>query len=173
MTMLAEPLSTRWLVRPRNAVSSGGKIASSAIQKALGSLERSFALFGPKRAAISQIWALVNECSEMGWDGEHAEPVSELAAERAADFIRALPDSFPLPEFAPEPDGSISLDWIRSRSRLFSLSVGAGSRLPYAWLDGTDIGHGVARFDGETVPSRILEGIRGIVDRGKPSFWPS
>jgi hypothetical protein len=77
----------------------------------------------------------------------------------AAEFIRVLPEDVPLPEFAPEPDGSLSLDWIQSRHRLFTLSVAPNIRLPYAWVDGADSGHGVARFDGETVPPRILDGI--------------
>ena len=117
----------------------------------------------PRDAAISRIWALLNECAEEDWDGDGAQPISELAAAQAADLIRALPENLPLPDIAPEPDGAISLDWIQSRSRLFTLSVGESHRLPYAWLDGTDRGHAVARFDGETVPPRILEGIRRTV----------
>ena len=117
-----------------------------------------------KSAAISQIQALVKECAEPGWDGDGAEPVSQSAASLAVDHIRALPDSVALPEFAPEPDGSISLDWIQSRSRLFSLSAGPSCRLAYAWLDGEDRGHAVACFDGATVPWRILEEIRGIMN---------
>jgi hypothetical protein len=77
--------------------------------------------------------------------------------------VRALPDGIPLPEFAPEPDGSISLDWILSRNRLFSVSIGHSSRLAFAWLDGADNGHGVARFDGQNVPPRVLEGIKCII----------
>ena len=117
-------------------------------------------------ATISQIWALVDECVETGWDGDEGQPISEIAAKVAADFVSDLPPDVSLPEVAPEPDGSISLDWIQSRSRLFSLSIGKGSRLPYAWLDGADVGHGVAFFDGETAPPTILEGIRRITHDG-------
>lgn len=120
--------------------------------------------FLTKSAAISQVRALVAECAAAGWDGNGAEPISQAAASLAVDLIRALPDGVALPEFAPEPDGSISLDWIQSRSRLFSLSVGTSSRLAYAWLDGEDRGHAVAAFDGATVPWRVLEEIRGIMD---------
>lgn len=118
----------------------------------------------PKAAAISKIRALANECGQEGWDGNGAVPISEAAAVQAVEFVHALPDGIPLPDFAPDPDGSISLDWIRSRSRLFSLSVGTNGRLAYAWLDGADRGHAVAVFDGETVPWRILEEIKGIMD---------
>jgi hypothetical protein len=127
--------------------------------------EQSFALFGEKASALSQLAELASDCARPGWDGEDAaaiEPTAMLWAER---FVRALPDDIPVPEFAPEPDGSISLDWIRSRSRVFSVSVGRGDRLPYAWLDGTDKGHGVVGFDGRNVPERIVENIIGIVGR--------
>ena len=81
-------------------------------------------------------------------------------------MVRALPGEVQLPEFAPEPDGSVSLDWIQSRNRMFTLSVGSGPRLAYAWLDGADKGHGVAAFDGSNVPTRVLEGICSIMNHG-------
>lgn len=173
MTMLAEQAPVHWLARPGSAVSGEAQTPWSAANAVLKTLKRSLPLSGPKAAATSRIWALVGECAEMDWDGAGAEPVSALAADRADDFIRALPDNVPLPEFAPEPDGSISLDWIQSRSRLFSLSVGQGSGLAYAWVDGADRGHAVARFDGETVPPRVLEGIRGIMNHGNAAIRPA
>jgi hypothetical protein len=108
--------------------------------------------------------------AEAGWDGNEAAPIDSVAVRTAAEFIRAMPNDLPLPEFAPEPDGSISLDWIQSRNRLFSLSVGSTNRLAYAWLDGSDKGHGVARFDGERIPSRIIEGIIGIMKHGNATI---
>lgn len=105
----------------------------------------------------------MNECHEMGWDGAGAEAISEQAAERAACLIQVLPENLPLPEVAPEPDGSISLDWIQSRGRLLSLSIGSGNRLPYAWVEGATSGHAVAGFDGRKAPPGVLEGIRRIM----------
>jgi hypothetical protein len=142
------------------------KAASTVVEFA----ERSQALFGEKSVAISQIMALASECAEAGWDGDDAAPIDRMATPTAVEFIRAMPDDLPLPEFAPEPDGSISLDWIQSRSRLFSLSVGSTDRLAYAWLDGSDKGHGVVRFNGEKIPSRIIEGIRGIMNYGNATI---
>jgi hypothetical protein len=169
---LAGYVPIRRVERRASAISTEAATARMAVNVVIEWGERSFALFGPKAAIISQIWALVDECAEMGWDGAEAEPISELAAEQAADFIRALPENTPLPEVAPEPDGSISLDWIQSRSRLFSLSIGESNRLAYAWLDGADRGHAVARFDGESVPPRILEGIRRIMNDGHAPVRP-
>ena len=154
------------LARPGSAISAEAQVVLLAATSVVDSVERSQALFGDKATAISQLWALANECGEPGWDGDDALPLDHRAVFRAVAVIRTLPEGVPLPEFAPEPDGSISLDWISSRNRLFSLSVGIGDRLPYAWLDGTDKGHAVARFDGVSVPARILEGIRAILNGG-------
>lgn len=137
------------------------------------SVSESQALFGAKAAMISQLWALVEEHAAPNWDGEEALPLSAIAACEAEAFIRSLPDGIPMPELSPEPDGAISLDWIRSRHCLFSLSIGTSNRLAYAWLDGSDRGHAVARFDGEQVPPRIIEGIRAVMSRGDATFGTS
>lgn len=84
--------------------------------------------------------------------------------------MRVLPGYVPLPEFAPEPDGSVSLDWTESRHRRFTLSIGGSNRVAYAWLDGADKGHGVVRFDGTSIPPRVLEGIGSIVNHGNTPF---
>ncbi len=76
------------------------------------------ALFGEKAAALSRLAALAAECAEQGWDGEDAVAISSGAVAAAERLVRALPDGIPIPEFAPEPDGSISLEWIMSRNRL-------------------------------------------------------
>jgi hypothetical protein len=128
------------------------------------SSERSIALFGEKERAISELYSLAVDCSYRGWDGEDASPIAPLVLKRAAGFLRAMPNGVPLPESAPEPDGSISFDWIASRTRVFSLSIGTNDRIAYAWTDGTDRGHAVARFDGDSLPPRILTGIREIVN---------
>lgn len=159
--------------RESSAVSEEAQAVRDAVGVVIRSVERSQALFGRKAAVIARVWALVNECAEPGWDGDGAEPLDRLAAFRAADFIRALPPEVPLPEVAPEPDGSISLDWIRSRNGLFSLTVGAGSRLAYAWLDGSDRGHGVVRFDGEAIPTRILHGVDAIMRHANAALGSS
>lgn len=146
-----------------SAVSPEAEQVREAAGRIVDDAERSQALFADKAVAISQLWALVIECAEEGWDGSGGAAVDPVAVVLAERVLRALPSHLPLPDLAVEPDGSISLDWIHSRKRLFSVSVGRGSRLAFAWLDGADTGHGVARFDGQTVPRRILEGIEAVV----------
>ncbi|MBX3472865.1 MAG: hypothetical protein KF754_00590 [Planctomycetes bacterium] len=151
-------------------MSSDAQAVHSAAEKVQRHLENSQALFGRKAEALVELDAVVAESAEESWGAGGALPIDPAAADRARAFVRALPDDLPLPEFAPEPDGSVSLDWIVSRTRLLSLSIGAGNRLAYAWLDGTDRGHAVAYFDGRNVPSRILTAIREIVGDGTTSL---
>ena len=159
-------------MREHSAVSSAAKVVREAVCAVMESVERSQVLFGEKAAALSQLSALAIECGEANWDGVGAVAIDERAVRNAGDVVRALPADIQIPEFAPEPDGSLSLDWIESRSRLFTVSVGTGSRLAYAWLDGSDRGHGVAQFDGERIPARVLEGIRGIINHGNIAVRP-
>jgi hypothetical protein len=178
---MPDPLSTTlgiWLgyatvqayARESSAVSSEARVLREAVNSVVGLTERSQALFGSKSVAISQLRTIANECTEAGWDGYKASPIEWTSVRLAEEFIRAMPYDLPLPEFAPEPDGSISLDWIQSRNRLFSLSVGMTNRLAYAWLDGSDKGYGVARFDGERIPPRVIEGITGVMNHGTAPF---
>jgi hypothetical protein len=70
-----------------------------------------------------------------------------------------------MPENAVDPDGAIALDWIVSRHRMLSLSVaGDSDRIAYAWVDGTNKGHAVDRFDGAAVPLRLLQAILALTD---------
>lgn len=152
-----------YAVRWGTAVSSEADAIRRSASAVIESKERSIALFGAKVPTLSEIRAVANAHSKIGWDGEGAQPISPFAVDVAEELIRALPDEVPMPEIAAEPDGAISLDWIESRARAFSISVGVTGRLAYAWLDGADRGHGVARFDMRSIPRRVLDGIREIM----------
>jgi hypothetical protein len=125
--------------------------------------ERSLALFGKQALVIAQLDAIAEECSQDNWDGYDAIRIDDLTQENAGQVLRSLPDSVPMPEVAPDPDGSIAFDWVESRNRRFSLSIGANGRLAYAWIDGTDKGYAVARFDGVNFPDRVLYDLHQIV----------
>jgi len=126
-------------------------------------VERSDALFGSKTAVISELRALTLSHVEAGWDGGEATPVDVKAIGRAIAFIRALPEDAALPDVGVDPDGAVSLDWMVSRHRMLSISfAGDSDRLAYAWLDGTDRGNAVAKFNRDTVPFRLMQTIRGL-----------
>jgi len=105
---------------------------------------------------------LADECKEADWDGYGAEPLDRNALELALKVVGSLPDDVPMPSFSIEPDGCVSLDWMPTRSRTFTLSAGKTDRLPYAWVDGTDRGHAVARLVNGQLPPRILDEVRRI-----------
>ena len=148
------------LSRPGSAISSEARAVQARAKAIVDRVERSDALFGGKTAVISQLWGLTHAHAEVGWDGGKAFPVDLQAITRAAAFIRALPEECAMPEVGVDPDGSVTLDWIASRHRMLSIGVaGKSDRLAYAWIDGTDRGHAVAKFDRDTVPVRVRQAI--------------
>ena len=122
--------------------------------------DRSVALFGPKADLISHLSLLGGECREENWDGYGAAPVRPGALRGAEELIASLPEEVPHPECSIEPDGCISLDWMPGPNRTLTVSVGESDRMPYAWVDGIDRGHAVARMVDGQLPPRILAEIR-------------
>jgi hypothetical protein len=126
-------------------------------------VENSDALFGSKVAVIAALHALPRFHDAVGWDGSEAKPVDGDAISRAIGFVRALSEGCEMPEVSVDPDGAIALDWMPSRHRLLSISIsGANDRLAYAWIDGTDRGSAVSRFDGSAIPPRLLQAITSV-----------
>lgn len=98
----------------------------------------------------SQFQKLAKELADAG----------KLPFSEEPERIESLPDDVPLPEFSIEPDGCVSLDWMPAAYRTLTVSVGVSDRLPYAWVDGTDREHAVARLMDGQLPLRILAEIR-------------
>jgi len=150
-------------VRMGSAVSDEARTIQLAASELTMATERSQALFGARQNLLTELRVIAEDCCAEDWDGCSGVAISAEALQKAEDLIRTLPEGIPLPEVAPEPDGSLSMDWIRSPYRLYSLSVGPVNRLAYAWLDGTDKGHGVVGFDGMSLPSRVITDIQRIM----------
>ncbi len=160
--MVAGYTAVTALSRPRSAVSAEAAAVMQSASSVVERTEQSVALFGPKAIALSELSQLAKECAEPDWDGYGAEAMDIRALRLAQEIVRSLPDDLPMPSFSIEPDGCVSLDWMPVRGRTFTLSAGKTDRLPYAWIDGTDRGHAVARFtDGRLAP-RIIEEIKRI-----------
>lgn len=163
MTAIAVDATTFSAWSTDTGISSEAGFLRQAAQDTQNSAEQSQALFGDKGNTIDRIQELVEECSLAGWDGYDGCPISSEAAHLANDFIRVLSSGLPMPDISVEPDGEIALEWIASRSKVFSISIGETNRISYAWLDGGDHGHAVAIFDGKKIPRKIVEGIQGAV----------
>lgn len=129
-------------------------------------VESSGALFGSKTAVISALWGLAQSHADSGWDAGEALPVDRQAISLAVAFVRAMPDDCLMPDVAVDPDGAVALDWMISRYRMLSIGfAGNSDRLAYAWVDGTDRGNAVARFDRNAVPRRLLQAIQALSDQ--------
>ena len=84
------------------------------------------------------------------------------AVKRAGDFVSELPETVPLPEFAADPDGSVSLDWIQSNTRRLTVSMNKTGGLPFAWMKDDQRQNGVIEFSKGEPPERLLRLISQI-----------
>ncbi len=103
------------------------------------------------------------ECSEEGWDGYDARPITEDAYIEAKRLIESLPlTSFiPMPEIIPEPNGEIALEWSKGKRLVFVTSVSGKNEIVYAGLFGTNKVNGTEYF-GDSLPSAIIENLRKL-----------
>lgn len=170
ISLIAGYAAVAALSRPSSAVSREASAVRSGASSIVERAEKSVALFGPKAGAISELTCLASECTQPNWDGYGAIPLDPRTVQVAVEIIRSLPDDLPLPSFSIEPDGSVSMDWMPCRNRTFTLSVGKSGRIPYAWIEGADRGHAVAKLTGGQLPPRILQEIRRICGHVTP-FW--
>jgi len=103
-----------------------------------------------------------DECSEEGWDGYDALPITKYAYIEAKRLIESLPlTSFPIPEVVPEPSGEIGLEWYREARQVFVASVSGRNEIVYAGLLGVNKLHGTEYF-GNSLPSIILENLKRL-----------
>jgi|FLOH01.1.fsa_nt_gi hypothetical protein len=146
----------------RSGVSDEAVLLNDNFARICAHQESAESLFGVKSQLISDLREITAECAHQDWDGYGAQAVSDTVILRAEAFIRALPESIPAPEISAEPDGQISFDWLPSRTRTFTLSVNAGNRLAYAWIDGANRGNAAEAFERGTLPTRLLNELRYI-----------
>lgn len=150
------------LARGSSAMSAEALRLADDASAVLATAESSFALFGARAEVLSQLAKVAAGASTEDWDGYGAAPVLDEAIDAAGAFIRALPPHLSMPEPSVDPDGEISLEWIDSKDRMFSISFGVNSRVAYAGIDGTDRWRGIEHFDGQSIPRFLLMGIERI-----------
>ncbi len=117
----------------------------------------------PLEEALQSLEQIFQECSEEGWDGYDAKPITEETYLEARRFIESLPlTSFiPKPEIIPEPSGEIGFEWSKGRNMVFVVSVSGKNELVYAGVFGINETHGVEYF-GDTLPAIILEHLKRL-----------
>jgi hypothetical protein len=96
------------------------------------------------------------ECSEAGWDGYQAQPITTETLSRAEKFLVDLPPWMQVPDIVPESDGELAVEWYGRDGKTLSISVGETGVLHFAGLFGRNREvHGVEPFV-DSVPKRLL-----------------
>jgi hypothetical protein len=152
------------IARRSSAVSDEAMIVSkSAVELVERAKQTQVVLGSAKQEALSDLSQLAVDASFLDWDGNGGEPVLTAAVSTAEFFLLAIPPGISMPEMSVGPRGTIIFEWTFTQSRRISLRINDSLRIAFAWLDGADCGHAVARFDGCELPPRILNGIRTTI----------
>jgi hypothetical protein len=127
-------------------ISSHSSAIAEYVQKqdaiSYSQLQRSNAFGLAASGIFEKLRSLFIDCSHSGWDGENAEPISNDVLRNTWIFLQSLPLGMEAPSVGAEPDGSITLEWYRSSSRVLSISINSDSRMYYAALNGISRRHG-------------------------------
>jgi len=105
--------------------------------------------------ALEELGEVASECGEVNWDGYGARPVEQETLRATYSLLDSLPFGFPLPSISAHPDGQLTLEWYRSPTRNFSISVDPDGWIHYAGLFGAGKHFGTVPSLGG-IPGRIL-----------------
>ena len=94
---------------------------------------------------IDEILVILEECSEAGWDGYDARPISKVSVAHALEFIQKLDNSVLLPDFTPEPSGELGMLWEKNSNSL-AMSINDKREIAWAELNDTGSGHNTHKF---------------------------
>lgn len=130
-------------------------------EKARKQLRDSYALGWGGESVFADLDEVQQECSEQGWDGYKATPVSPESHELAAAFLKALPIGVPVPSISADPDGQITLEWYISPRKTVSVSVSQEGELHFSALNGSSSTYGSEPFYGKA-PRSIIELIQRL-----------
>lgn len=121
------------------------------------------ATLGRQEATLHSLEELFEECTDEGWDGYNALPISEGAYLEARRIIQSLPmiSFIPMPELTPEPNGEIALEWRKGSRFILVASVRGRNEITYAGLFGLNKTHGIEYFN-DTLPPVLLDNLKRL-----------
>lgn len=90
-----------------------------------------------RRVLLANLDELYERCSQPGWDGYDAMPITEDAYEEARELITLLPTICPPPDVTSDPAGHVSFEWYKSPRQVFVISVNGTKVMTYAGFFGS------------------------------------
>ncbi len=163
---MSEPISctdcTSITIFPKYGFGTDSETLHELYDKILEQLGQTETL-GSRSEILRSLDDIFGECSEEGWDGYDAPPITEEAYLEAKRLILSLPiTSFmPMPEIIPEPTGEIALEWSKGSRQIFIASVSGKNEITYAGLFGLNKTHGQEYF-GDSLPPVMLENLKRL-----------
>ena len=156
MTMTMSP----WGCLTTQAASKEAGLVCEAIRETRGQFQKTETFGFVPRNVLEDLEKIRSTCSEEGWDGFDATPISDSVIQQAKAFLSTMPlDMHPI-DVSPEPDGHISFEWYRATTRVLSVSVSPSGDMHYAAIIGPAKSYGTEPFTG-VFPCQIS----GLIDR--------
>lgn len=152
-------------ITPRGTDRAASKEGSELTREVVASLENLWSaetVGGSVHARRLALEDAIQECTEANWDGYGAEPVDPLSVEWAEQLLEELPRSIPLPEIAVAPDGDVVLEWFSDRSRVLSVSIGAGGEVRFAMRSPSSKLTGIEPYS-DGVPPRLSDALATVL----------
>jgi len=112
--------------------------------------------------ALETLDEIYEECSGANWDEYNAQPISREKYSEASKLLRMLPNSFPVPDILPEPDGGIGLEWYQDKDFSFAISITGKNIITYVGQFGKNNQiYGTETFT-DSVSDVILNGLKRL-----------
>jgi hypothetical protein len=128
---------------------------SLAERQAIDHAQEPISKGGWKRDLIDKAIDIYRNCSEEGWDGYDAVPVSIEALEQIYLLIISLPTWTSKPDIVPTPEGEISMEWHTMGKQVLSVYPKEEFLIYAASLGPMNMQYGRSPFQGNW-PEEIL-----------------
>ena len=111
-----------------------------------------------RRALLANLDELYERCSQPGWDGYDAMPITMDTYNEARELITLLPTQCPPPDVMPDPSGHVSFEWYKSLRRVLVVGVIGTKVMTYAGLVGSGKMSGADPYD-KSLPKSIVDSL--------------
>ena len=103
---------------------------------------------------------IFEECSSEGWNGYDAKPIDRESVQLVCSFLEKLPVDISYPELCAEPNGELTMVWIK---RGYHLVIGIDNKGKVAWGGTSPSGriYGDAKFENE-IPEEVINILHSV-----------